>query len=396
MRYLFLFSFLIVFTSPFVLAASNDSVKVMVIDEKEVPVSDVRVTIDGNPTFVTNKSGIFSFNPSKKLVLPFVVTIIKKGYELDEFSYYENEKEIELRIKKSVSVSNEFSIHAISPDKLPIATVHIIYNGKNYTTDKSGNIKIPEKKFTENLLSVKGFKIDEIKASKDKLAYTIQLSSALLDKPLDKNVDPLPKPSVSTSSDTVIAKIIEPTTTQQETEEIVFKQYQQDFDNLSLDIVAERTRLIESNKKIRAEIERLTGNLKSEKNLSPEKRQQLRSNIEKLEKTLIENSIAYNKAEEKTLGLIQDLKMMVMHKDSINAITVKMLQAEQKKRVSVEKKAKRTLILFTIITISLVILGIAFYTIARKMRSQRTALLKSNEELMKLKEQYEQGVKAHN
>jgi hypothetical protein len=393
----------ILFPITFSVAASTDSIKVVVLDEKEAPVSDVKVFIEGNGPFVSNKSGTFNFLPSKKLVLPFNLRIDKHGFELEEFMYMESDREIEVRLKKATTFQNEFSL-MILIGNFPTPNLTFNYNGKNYTTDKGGNVRIPEKKFDEKKLVVNEYKIQKVSDIKN--VYHIHLVSTK-PEPVSKETNASKTPitvekeqahPVTTSSkpqviDSVKQVTQDSTSIQQEQlQEKVFKQYQQEFDNLSVDVIAERERLLETNRKIRGEIERLTSKLQNEKNLSPEQRNKLKKNIEELEKNLIENTIAYNQAEEKTLGLIQNLKLMVMQKDSINAMNLKKLKLEEEKRILAEKKTKRTLYIFTIITSSLVFLAMTFYLIARRMKQQKAALVKANEEMKKLKEQIESGL----
>jgi len=394
----------ILFPITFSVAASTDSIKVIVLDEKEVPVPDVKVYIEGNGPFVTNKSGVFNFKPAKKLVLPFDVKIEKHGFELEEFLFMESDREIEVIIKKASAFQNEVSV-LVYIGNAPASSLAFTYNGKNYTTDKSGKAKMPEKKFEEKKLSVNDYKIQKV--SEVRNVYNIHLVSTKADLMAKETITQPKTPAtiendqahtVTTPSNIQTVDSVKPiahdssTVEQQQIQEKVFKQYQQEFDNLSVDIIAERERLLESNRKIRAEIERLTDKLKNEKDLSPEQRHKLKKNIEELEKNLIENTIAYNQAEEKTLGLIQNLKLMVMQKDSINAMNLKKLKIEEEKRILAEKKTKRTLYIFTIITSSLVFLAMTFYLIARKMKQQKGALVKANEELKKLKEQMESGL----
>jgi hypothetical protein len=169
--------------------------------------------------------------------------------------------------------------------------------------------------------------------------------------------------------------------------EQVFEQYKGDFDELTNQIIAERIRVEGSNKKIRDEIIAITDRLQNEKNLTKAQRKSLQKYVEKLETTLLENTIAFQKSQERTNFLISKLKNIIAEKDAINTKALERIKVVEKENRITQRKFKRNLIVFSIITCALLLLAIVFYSIAVKMRKQKKELMKSNEEMEGIKEQ---------
>lgn len=169
-----------------------------------------------------------------------------------------------------------------------------------------------------------------------------------------------------------------------------YARYKEDFEKLTHEIYVERERLVLNNEHIKQEIARITQRLDKERNLSAAERAQLKAYLKQLEYEFEQNGIAFRKAEEQTKVLIGRLKMMLLEKDSINAITATKLRIEQEKRVVAEKRNARSFTIFSIITLFLLLLAISFYSIARKMRKQRSSLLQSNQELSEQKKLIEE------
>jgi len=148
----------------------------------------------------------------------------------------------------------------------------------------------------------------------------------------------------------------------------------------------ERKRLEDSNEKIQEEINKITARLRDEQNLTKAQRKDLQAYLERLNNILKENSIAFHKSQEKTTFLIHKLQAALAQKDSINIATLKRAEKAEKERNITDRKFRRNLIVFSIITCALLILAVVFYAIAAKMKKQRKDLLKANEELQRIKQ----------
>ncbi|MFN3405252.1 MAG: sensor histidine kinase [Cytophagaceae bacterium] len=371
LKFLILLSFFSLILQPSF--SKEDPVKVIVMEESEAPVEGAIVIIDDNTPCKTDKSGKAIFTPAKKLKMPLTVKLEKSGFEMKEFLYYEDDKEIEVIVKKVSPDKESFFVYVLSGNKSPIKGVSVKSGHTTYVSDANGLVKIPSKNFDADLLIFNGY-TGVLTESKGK-NYYFALAPVAVAKAVEK-----PK-----SQDTLqVKELIEKDLTPEELEEVVFNQYKNDFESITGLILEERHRIEENNNKIREEIISVTERLRTEKNLSPEKRKELELYVQNLEKTLYENALAYQKAEEKTLLLIDKLKRIIQEKDSLNEVAMKKFEIAEKQRILVEKKSKRNLIIFSIISSSLLLLAVVFYSISMKMRKQKKGLLQMNEDLQRV------------
>lgn len=154
-----------------------------------------------------------------------------------------------------------------------------------------------------------------------------------------------------------------------------FVQYKDAISQVVEDLKTERKRIEESNRKIQEDILQISEKLKTEKNLSPLERQELEEYISTLENTINENNAAVAKAQQKTAELLSVLKTVIMEKDA------QIAKIEKEKEIA-QKKLNRNLIIFSIITLSLLLLAIVFYIIASRMKKQKKELETINKDLL--------------
>lgn len=289
---------------------------------------------------------------------------------------------------------------------LPVENVQVSIDGGEYLfSDLEGEFTLVLKKelvmpFDVTILksgyTMKEFSFDESSNKMEIVLNTIKASKqeniVLKDK---ENVLKGVESDAGLTSDAREAKqrnIPADTIAQVQLNEKVFKQYQGDFDELTNEIIAERIRVEGNNKKITEEISAITNRLEHEKNLSKEQRNELQKYLGKLESTLLENTIAFQKSQERTNFLIQKLKTIIMEKDSIHSKALQKIAVVEKESRKIERKFKRNIIVFSIITAALLLLAIVFYSIAIKMKKQRKELMKANEEMHGIKDQLAKSI----
>lgn len=332
-------------------------IKVIVKNEAGQVLTKAVVVVDGNKPCTTNRSGTCTFTPERKLQAPFNVKLQKTGYEIKEFSYYEEDKEIEVIAVKASSKNNFVYLYINNEDKTPASNLKLKVLSKEYTTDLRGMLKIPAKNVSVDQITIEGKEVlnSELKG---KAIYLV-----VKDQELNDNL-----------------------------EELVFNQYKSDFEAVTSAVVQERRRLEEDNEAIINDINAITRKLQTETNLTKEHRRELEAHLTKLEKTLNENSRAFKKAEERTLFLMENLKKIILKKDSLNLVTVKKFQisegqriAAEKQKLAAEEKSKNNLIIFSIVALGLSLILVVFYIITIKLRKQKKNLSKSNHELMVVK-----------
>jgi signal transduction histidine kinase len=310
-------------------AAPSDTITVKVKDELDKPIKGLKLFVHSYPAFYSDAKGTYLLRVKEELEMPFEVWTDSKDYEIVKFSYYKDHKELLVKAK--------------------------LQNGP---TTVKGNY-IASSKQTGNQSG---------ETNKTNQTLTSQLSISA-----ERTIGPEHQ------------KIKAP-----EEELNIYAQYKGDFEKLTHEIYLERERLVLNNEHIKEEISTITQRLDKEKNLTAAERAQLKTYLKKLEYEFEQNGIAFRKAEEQTKVLIDQLKMMLLEKDSINAITANKLKIEQEKRVVAEKRNTRSFAIFSIITLFLLLLAVSFYSIARKMRKQRSSLLLTNQELSEQKKLVEE------
>jgi hypothetical protein len=380
MKKLFTYSVLILqtFLSFSILASSlqNNTIIGSVIDEAGVPVQNVKVSVAGSEFYTSDAQGKFKMNPKKKLMMPFDIDIIKKGFKLEEFSFDDSDNEIEVILKK-VGLAEEKEVTVRFFDKnQELKNTKVTIDGKNYITDKRGIVLLKSQFSEKSKVSAEGYDLAGIVYNEKEKVFKVSENKKVVE-----HVSTEPKEEAVLENEKT-----DDTLSPKELSEKVFKQYQGDFDELTNEIIAERIRVEGNNKKIRDEIVAITNRLQNEKNLTKEQRVALQKYVEKLENTLLENTIAFQKSQERTNFLISRLKNIIMEKDSINAQALKKNAVVEKQLRITERKFKRNLIVFSIITAALLLLAIVFYSIAVKMRKQKRELMKSNEEMQGIKD----------
>jgi signal transduction histidine kinase len=339
----------------------KEKVKVIARNEAGKSISKASISIDDNKPFITNNSGISYFTPSRKLHMPFSVKLVKEGYEIKEVNYYEDDKEIEVVLKKAFPDKDMIYLYLLNEDNSPAADLNVDILSKSYLADARGMMKIPLKEISVDQIVIPGKEIISSERKGKALYLTIKT--------------------------TEITELINKNLSQKELEELVFNQYKIDFEAVTAAILEERQRLEQDNEEIRVEINEITKKLQTENNLTKEHRVELESYILRLEKTLNENSIAFKKTEEKTFILMGRLKRIILQKDSMNLVNLKKFQISEEKRIAAEKELKENLIIFSVIALVLLLIALVFYFIALKLRKQKINLSGSNKKLIELKEQ---------
>ena len=346
--------------------SQKGEISIIVKDESENPIPKASIVVDNNRPCTTNKSGVAKLVPSRKLQMPFKVTVDKKGYEIKEFTFFEDDNEVEVIVRKANS--KDFTIiYVLKEDKSPVSDAVIKVLSVEYKTDIKGTVKVPIKNVMIEQVSIAGHTI--IDSEKKGAGLYISVEEGM-----------------------PISELITTDLTQKELEEIVYNQYKNDFETVTTAIVEERKRLEENNLKIRDEIFAITERLETEKNLTPSHRKDLETYLRNLENTLKENSIAFKKSEEKTLFLFQKLQRIIHNKDSIHSVTVETLKVSEKQRIAAEKRGQRNLIIFSVIIVALLLLAVVFYSIAIRLKKQKQNLSTTNNELRALKSELDEKV----
>lgn len=348
--------------------AQEGKIMVLVIDKSGNPVKGAKVSIDKGKTYQTSTRGTFSFTPLKKLEMPFNVKAEKPNYKIEEFVYLEQDRQIEIIMSR---MEKPIKIFVLNPDKSPVSGAQVLIEGNSYTGDKDGRIiyigEMPE----QSSLEIQNHDVVTFNyLKKDHKIIVI----AQKREEVPQNVDSLYLDSLNA------ANLIEekPNT---------FNQYKIDFEKIAQEIIEEKVLLEKKNLEISQQIEKIKDRLKRETDLTAQERLELQSYLEHLDGLLVENNIAFNKAEEKTKNLIYQLKMVIMAKDSINYQTKLQMEKAEKERQIAEARSKRNLLIFSVAAAVFLVSVLVFYFVTMRMRKQKKAVEKANLDLKLVKDE---------
>ena len=231
----------------------------------------------------------------------------------------------------------------------------------------------------KDLLEVKLKKESTIQTIKRKIAPTIEREQK------DSNgVSPIPVPSAV--QDTIVLSANDSIEVHSK---VVLNKYKEDFTRISDEILKEKVRLERKNFEISKEINEITNRLRSEKSINVKQREELQKYLVSLQAALNDNQMAFLRAEERTQGLIFKLKKIILQKDSINLIAKQKMLVVEKDKKALEKKFRRNLIVFSIVTFILILFALVFYLIAEKFKKQKKQIQGVNTELEAVKNDLE-------
>ncbi len=359
--------------------SQNIKISGKVITEDGLPIKNVKILVAESAYNLSDSEGNFNFYSNKKLTMPFKVTIIKEGFQMKTFSLSESGTDIEIIIEKnSKGLGKEISIKFYDDKKNTLNNVKVTIDGYRYLTDNKGFILTKRPFLEKSIVLVEGYEVAEINFNEIK--KIVEVSSI-------KNTNaPSVKAITSIKNQDKNDKLLDTISQESLKQKITYEAYKGGIEEVTMQIKAEQIRVEGNNKKIRDEIITITDRLKNEKNLSDEQRNELKGQVNRMESIVLENTIAFQKSQERTNFLILNLKNIISEKDSnYNNALKKIAFVEKENRITV-RKFNRNLIIFSIISIALLILAMVFYAIAVKMRKQRKELIKSNKEMLGVKE----------
>jgi signal transduction histidine kinase len=389
----------------------NDTLKVSVLDDHKGIVKGVKVFVADNPPFTVNEKGEYLLYLNEVVKFPFEVAIQKEGYELFKFTLVEGSNELEIIVKPSVKkyFHDDLLAKQIAQNNLEKIELDNVSseNKKSWIEDRL----IADKKESKNKKDKAEKKTKNSDQESDLLATDQPKKSGKKEEVLisgsEKN-EVLPEATLGASQSKLTVKQLDILKDEKEIEEAViaemikadlykpdtssnkgnqsikektFNTYKDNFTEISKEIFSERIRLEKTSEKIRAEIERITETLKKEKNLDPVQKKDLEDYLSKLESALKANTLAYEKAQEKTSFMIQNLRAMLVEKDSMYILANQKLKLAEKEKDKVEKRLNRNLVSFTIVIFFLLFLAMVFFAIANRMKKQRKDLMVTKEAL---------------
>jgi signal transduction histidine kinase len=327
--------------------------KGIVRDESGKAVSDVRIAIAGKESYsITDSKGGFVYVLDQAPEMPIKVNAVKLGYEIKEVDYSEDEKYLEVIIKKLSNPDQgkvEF-LQLVSDSTIAFKWITLLVDGYTYSGEESGKIYLKQWATYNSDILIPGFQI--LKKEYDKKS-----------KILNVRVIPF------RLEDDVMTSLTETV------------DYQKNFEGLFRQFELEKRLITESNLKIEKEMNLIIHQLESDSAVSPEQRKQLLNYLSHLEALYESNKSTLENVIEKKYNLLFKMKALIIQKDSINMLSKKEL-AEYKLKQDEIEKAFRVKMTYTSIIIGLIlVILIVLILNLRKIKRQTLVIEEQNRNL---------------
>ncbi|TAE03234.1 MAG: hypothetical protein EAZ97_01745 [Bacteroidetes bacterium] len=155
--------------------------------------------------------------------------------------------------------------------------------------------------------------------------------------------------------------------------------YTQNFNYIFNKLELEKQLLAEKSKQINSDIEAIIRKLKTD--ITFLEKTELRGQLNRLERQLIENEVAYETAHEKTNEVLARMKLFILEKDSLHSLANEKIEQVELEKKLIEAISSRNLIISVLIVFFLLGLASIFYRISQKIRKQRNELEEKVEEI---------------
>ncbi len=347
----------------FVTVFAQNEVKVTVTDKQGNAVSNARLSVANSDFFTTDASGTYTYNVESPLKMPFKVKVKMDEYKLDEYALIDNQ--VKVVLNKIVREQQEVSTtKVVIRDELgkPVSNTRVSIDGKQYTTNDKGGFETSWEVKEPGSIKIEGFfyKEHDYDEATHSLVIQLETDSTVIDEILAK--------------DSVLQSL-------QELDKVAFSVYKDEIQNISREIIAERKRMEDNNKRINEEIMRITERLETEQNLSPEQRKDLENYLSVLQTNLHESTEAFRRAQERTMVLVDKLSAIILEKEFTNERALERARKAEALLSATQEKMRRNILIFFIIVLTLLALAIIFYAIAVKLKKQKKSLREKNTQL---------------
>lgn len=327
--------------------------KGVVREESGVTVPDVRVAIAGNENYsITNSQGSFVYILDDVPQMPIKVNAVKSGYELKQINFSEEDKFLEVIIRRlpNPDQGKVEILELVSDSTIAYKWITLLVDGFTYAGEESGKIKLQQWATYNSDILIPGFQIQKKEYNKKLKTLTVKIIPFRLDEE-------------------VISSLIDPV------------DYKRNFEGLFRQFELEKRLITESNLKIEREMSKIIQQLESDSAVTPEQRKQLTAYLNQLESLYESNKSTLENVIEKKYNLLFKMKALILQKDSINMLSKKQL-AEYKLKQERMEKEYRTRMTYSgvIISLILIILLIVVFNI-RKVKKQKEIIEEQNRNL---------------
>jgi len=334
------------------------SLKGRVINEYNLPVEGALVSLKAiskiEPATTDIKGGfILSFVSDIHLDSTNVFFVDGLEIRREDVVFFEDNTFVSLKIttQRRGKVSN---VMLYDENMRPVPNTVVMLNNQKYVTDKFGTFKLDKDGQDLVITDKSKFRIEKFEITA--LDYV--------------DVDHYLYIHVNTHNSNTYLEEIDST----------LLSYTEDFNYIFNKLELEKQILLEKSKQIRKELDVVIEKSKR-KDLNEKQREDLQNYQTRLERTLVENELAYENTHEQSANVLARLRSFLLEKDSLHSVADKKAQKAETEKAEQMQVFKRNLTLISLIIVFLTMAAMAFYRISKKMTTQRNELEEKVQEI---------------
>jgi signal transduction histidine kinase len=327
--------------------------KGIVKEETGATVSDVRVAISGNEHYsISNSNGSFVYMLDDAPQMPIKVNAVKSGYELKQVNFSEEDKFLEVIIRKlpNPDQGKVEILELVSDSTIAYKWITLLVDGFTYPGEESGIIKLQQWATYNSDILIPGFQIQKKEYNKKLKTLTLSIIPFRLDED-------------------IISSLVDPV------------DYKKNFEGLFRQFELEKRLITESNLKIEREMSKIIQQLESDSAVSPAQRKQLTAYLDQLESLYESNKSTLENVIEKKYNLLFKMKALILQKDSINMLSKKELAEYKLKQEEIEEEYRVKMTYSGIIIALILIILIIVVINIRKIKKQNNIIEEQNRNL---------------
>ena len=327
--------------------------KGIVTEESVKAMSEVKLTIGGSEKYcTTNGKGNFLLELKEMPEMPIKVSIVKAGFELKEVNFSEEDKFLEVVIKKLVDPNQgrvDF-LQLTSDSAIAYKWLTIIIDGETFSGEESGRIAVTPGVTYNSEIRIPGFQVKSKEYNKKSKTLSLVIFPFQLDEEmLTSLTDPL--------------------------------EYKKNFEGLFRQFELEKRLIIENNLKIEQEMNAIIKQLESDTAVTNEKRTELKRYLAHLESLYEANKSTLENVIEKKYSLMFRMKALILQKDSISLLSQKELAEYKIKQKAIEDEYKIKMMYSGIIIFLILIILVVVILNSRKLKRQSAIIEEQNRNL---------------
>jgi len=325
--------------------------------DKGQPVAGAKFEIVGMGEAITAKDGTFELNLADDFQpknAQYKINGISVSH--DDFKWRDANHYLETQKPDDRPKLHTYEITIVDPNGMPInQALDGIWGDANFKTDATGIVKIQsiltEEKIIDAPFAMLGYEFVKVEhTSKTDFRITVR-----------KN------------ENATVEKVAE-------IEEKPDNLYAEDFNNVINKLELDKQILKERSMQIHSDISQIQFKLQGTKDITQGQRNALKGELESLEAALVNNEVAYEDAQAKTREVVDQMKLVVQEKDSLNKAVTKAIEVVEKVQ---EEKAQEER-LFILIALFLLGLVLVMFIAARRIRKEKNEVLRAYRDIATL------------